>query len=85
MAAAPHPLFLLTDFGLEDPWVGIVKGVLGSWVPGASVSDLSHSVPPGAIDTGQWFLDVSWRYLPEKAVVMVWRARQRHFVPAVPS
>lgn len=70
MSAFPHPLFLLTDFGVEDPWVGVLKGVIRSLAPDIPVSDLSHAVPPGAIDVGQWFLDVSWEYLPEKAVVL---------------
>jgi S-adenosylmethionine hydrolase len=37
---------LLTDFGLEDPYVGIVKGVLLGINPAAQLVDLTHAVPP---------------------------------------
>lgn len=55
---------LLTDFGLADPWVGAVKGVLYSeWSRWPEtdrfphIVDLSHDVPAGDIEAAAWFLE----------------------------
>ena len=40
---------ILTDFGTEDPFVGIMKGVIATIAPQASVIDLSQDIPPGDI------------------------------------
>ncbi|HTG10514.1 MAG TPA: SAM-dependent chlorinase/fluorinase, partial [Candidatus Eisenbacteria bacterium] len=37
---------LTTDFGLRDPFVGIMKGVLLSICPSVRLVDLTHEVPP---------------------------------------
>lgn len=37
---------LTTDFGLEDAYVGQVKGAILSVCPGASLVDLTHAIPP---------------------------------------
>jgi S-adenosyl-L-methionine hydrolase (adenosine-forming) len=37
---------LLTDFGLKDPYVGIMKGVILSINPDAHIIDISHDVEP---------------------------------------
>lgn len=37
---------LLTDFGLKDPYVGIMKGVILSINPDACIIDISHNVEP---------------------------------------
>jgi S-adenosyl-L-methionine hydrolase (adenosine-forming) len=36
----------LTDFGWQDPFVGIMKGVLLGICPDASLVDLCHEIPP---------------------------------------
>ena len=41
---------LLTDFGLEDEYVGVVKGVILRTNPSAQIVDLSHRIPPGDLD-----------------------------------
>ncbi|MFP4286017.1 MAG: SAM-dependent chlorinase/fluorinase, partial [Desulfovermiculus sp.] len=38
----PPAFFLLTDFGLQDPYAGQMKAVLLSRVPQAQILDLSH-------------------------------------------
>jgi len=35
---------LLTDFGLQDPYVGMMKGVMLSVNPDARIIDISHHV-----------------------------------------
>ena len=37
---------LLTDFGTQEAFVGVMKGVIKSLAPQADVIDLTHEVPP---------------------------------------
>ena len=59
---------LLTDFGTEDTYVGVMKGVIASLCPDAHVIDLTHQVPPQDISTGAFLLDVSVDYFPEGTI-----------------
>jgi len=59
---------LLTDFGTEDTYVGVMKGVIASICPQAQVIDLTHEVPPQDVATGAFLLDVSVDYFPEGSV-----------------
>ena len=44
---------LCTDFGLADPFVGIMKGVIAGIAPQARVIDISHQIPPqGVVEAG---------------------------------
>lgn len=63
-------LALLTDFGLSDPWVGVMKGVIAGIAPDARVIDLTHGVPSQDIRVGALHLDASWRYFPEGTVFL---------------
>lgn len=46
-ALAPSGVITLTtDFGLSDPYVGVMKGVILRRAPKASVIDLTHGIPP---------------------------------------
>ncbi|MBN1336955.1 MAG: SAM-dependent chlorinase/fluorinase [Deltaproteobacteria bacterium] len=58
------PLALLTDFGLADPWVGVMKGVILSVAPGLSLVDLAHEVPPGDVLAGALHLDAAVDFFP---------------------
>lgn len=62
------PIALLTDFGLVDPYVGAMKGVLASLAPGAPVLDVTHGVPPQDVRVGALFLDAAWPWFPEGTV-----------------
>lgn len=61
-------IVLLTDFGLADVYVGVMRGVIGTLAPGVAVVDLSHGVPPQAVAVGAAWLASSWRYFPEGSV-----------------
>jgi S-adenosyl-L-methionine hydrolase (adenosine-forming) len=61
---------LLTDFGLEDIYVGVMKSVILSIDPAAQIVDLSHCVPPQDVETGAFLLSASWPYLPAGTVVV---------------
>jgi len=43
--SAPSMITLSTDFGLEDPYVGAMKGVILSINPGVRVIDIAHQLP----------------------------------------
>jgi S-adenosylmethionine hydrolase len=55
---------LTTDFGLADPFVGIMKGVILGIAPAASLVDISHSVPSYDIDAGAFALANAAGYFP---------------------
>jgi len=63
MTARPV-ITLLTDFGLTDPFVGMMKGVIAGICPEAQVIDLTHEVPPQDVACGAFFLERSFRYFP---------------------
>jgi len=62
---------LLTDFGLSDWYVGVMKGVILSINPAAVIIDLAHSVPPQDIQAASFVLLASYKYLPAGAIVVV--------------
>lgn len=62
------PLALLTDFGLEDVYVGVLKGVLSSLAPGVPIVDVTHGVPPQDVRVGALLLDGAWPYFPSGTV-----------------
>ncbi|HWO12599.1 MAG TPA: SAM-dependent chlorinase/fluorinase [Polyangiaceae bacterium] len=59
---------LLTDFGLSDPFVGIMKGVILSRFRAASVVDLCHGIPPQSVADGAFWLERSYRWFPPGTV-----------------
>lgn len=63
-------LALLTDFGWQDPYAGIVKGVLLSINPALSIVDITHSIPPQDIHTAAFFLSETVPYFPKGTVFM---------------
>lgn len=59
---------LLTDFGLADPYVGQMKGVLAGLVPEARVVDLSHGVEPYRVAQAGFFARASAMHFPPGTV-----------------
>lgn len=68
--ARPHPIFLLTDYGLEDAYAGVVRAVIAGAAPGVLVMDLTHRVPRGDITAGALQLWSAASYLPTPCVVV---------------
>lgn len=58
------PIVLLTDFGLADPCVGIMKGVILTRAPRARVVDLAHGIAPQDVAAAALALRASVRYFP---------------------
>ena len=59
---------LLTDFGLKDPFVGQMKGVLLKFCPAATLVDLTHQVPLFGVKVGAFFLGKSWKCFPDGTI-----------------
>lgn len=65
------PVVLMTDFGLNDWYVGVMKGVISTVNPHATVIDLTHTVPRHNVKAASFALLATYRYLAEGAVVVV--------------
>jgi len=55
---------LTTDFGLNDHFVGTVKGVILSIIPEATIVDISHSVQAFDVLDGALTLSQAYSYFP---------------------
>lgn len=65
---AAGPIVLLTDFGWQDHFVGVMKGVIAGIAPAARVTDLCHDVQPQEIDQARFLLRASRPYFPKKSI-----------------
>lgn len=63
-----RPIVLMTDFGLNDWYVGAMKGVIKSIAPETDIIDLCHALPAGDINAAAMNLLFSYRYFPEGSV-----------------
>ncbi len=64
-------LTLLTDFGLSDAYVGVMKGTIVQINPRLPVIDLTHQVPPQDIATARFHLMSAYPYFPRGTVHVV--------------
>ena len=64
-------LTLTTDFGLDDHYVGTMKGVILGICPEAQIVDISHGVAPFEIAEGAYLIAQAWRYFPPRTVHVV--------------
>lgn len=65
MSRKPNRLItLLTDFGLEDPFVGMMKGVMTGIYRRLQFVDLTHAVPPQDIERGSFLLSTAYSSFP---------------------
>lgn len=59
---------LTTDFGLTDPYVGVMKGVLLSQGSGLRLVDLTHGIPAQDVRSAAFHLAHSWSWFPSGTV-----------------
>ncbi len=62
---------LTTDFGLKDPFVGIMKGAILSINPKIKIVDLSHNITPYNIREASQVIFISHKYFPLKTIHVV--------------
>ena len=61
---------LLTDFGLKDPYVGIMKGVMLSINPEATIIDITHDIMPQNIEEAAFLIEEYHRFFPPGTIHM---------------
>ena len=59
---------LMTDFGLGDGDVGVMKGVIAGIAPDANIIDLTHEIAPQNVPSAAWILSSAYRYFPAGSV-----------------
>ena len=62
------PIVLTTDFGLSDPYVGVMKGVILGINPHAAVIDLTHHIQPQNVRQASFLLDASYPFFPRGSI-----------------
>ncbi|MFZ2197916.1 MAG: SAM-dependent chlorinase/fluorinase [Thermodesulfovibrionales bacterium] len=62
---------LTTDFGYEDPFAGVMKGVIYTINPHAIIVDLTHSITPQNIQEAAFTIGMNYHYFPKDSVHLV--------------
>jgi S-adenosylmethionine hydrolase len=65
---APAVITLTSDFGLADPYVAAMKGVILSLNPNAVIVDVSHAVLPQQVEQAAFLLQVARPSFPAGAI-----------------
>lgn len=68
MTAPAGVVALLTDFGLKDHYVGVMKGVILSVNPHARIIDISHDIDSQNILDAYFLLSNTYKYFPAGTV-----------------
>ncbi len=64
-------LYFLSDYGVVDEFVGVVKAVVRAIAPGVDVVDLTHGVPPQDVVAGALALSRAMPYVRGEVVLAV--------------
>jgi S-adenosylmethionine hydrolase len=62
---------LTTDFGYEDPFVGVMKGVILSINPEAEIVDLTHGIRHHDIREAAYTIGMNFHYFPDDTLHIV--------------
>ncbi len=62
---------LITDFGTEDEYVGLIKGVILGIDPDAVLVDVTHAIGPQDVVQAAFALEASYRYFPAGTIHVV--------------
>ena len=62
---------LTTDFGLQDHFIGTMKGVILQQVPDAQIIDISHAVQPFDVFDGALTIAQAYSYFPSATIHVV--------------
>ena len=62
---------LTTDFGLSDPYVGLMKGVILGINPQATIVDITHGVRPQEVGQAAFLISKNYSYFPSDAIHVV--------------
>lgn len=56
---------ITTDFGIIDPYVGVMKGVMLSIEPGLTIVDITNEIEPQNIMQAAYAISASFEYFPK--------------------
>ena len=59
---------LLTDFGLQDEYVGVLKGVILGIHPEVRIVDITHGIPPQDVKTAAYTLKSAFHFFPQHTI-----------------
>lgn len=62
---------LLTDFGSQDEYVGLMKGVILTINPSVTIVDISHQIDSQDIVQAAFSIHTAYRYFPEGSVHLI--------------
>lgn len=71
MAKANRFITLTTDFGLADCFVGVMKGVIHTINPDATIIDISHEIGSQDISSASFLFGSAYSYFPEGTIHVV--------------
>lgn len=66
----PVPIALLTDFGLSDVYVGVMKAVILQGAPDARIIDLTHDIEPGNVRDAAFKVWQAHSFLPPGTIIL---------------
>jgi S-adenosylmethionine hydrolase len=69
--AEPRVVTFTTDFGLQDPFVGIMHGVVLNIHPETRIVDVSHAVASFDTLDGAWTIAQAYRFFPPRTVHVI--------------
>ncbi|MDQ1265137.1 MAG: hypothetical protein QG635_287 [Bacteroidota bacterium] len=61
---------ILTDFGISDIYVGVIKGVILNIAPDTNIIDITHEIQPQNIKQAAFLLKDSYTYFPEGTIFL---------------
>ncbi|GAB4510161.1 MAG: SAM-dependent chlorinase/fluorinase [Anaerolineae bacterium] len=61
---------IMTDFGLNDTYVGVMKGVIAGICPDTPCVDLTHNIPRQQVQQGAFALRNAYAYFPAGTVFL---------------
>jgi S-adenosylmethionine hydrolase len=65
----PSPVVsLTTDFGEQDEYVGVMKGVILAAAPGIQIVDLCHQIAPQNVAQAAFMIETAFHYFPPRSL-----------------
>jgi S-adenosyl-L-methionine hydrolase (adenosine-forming) len=69
--AEPRVVTFTTDFGLQDPFVGIMHGVVLNIHPETQVVDICHAIPSFDVLDAAFTIAQAYRFFPQRSVHVI--------------
>lgn len=59
---------LLTDFGIQDEYVGVIKGVISGLNPTVTIIDVTHDIAPQDVVAAAYTLKAAFAFFPQGTI-----------------